>query len=90
MLSFFDGSNGKPVLNMLEIISENYEGDEKTHIDKDGDEIVNWYRALLVGRNACGFDTWVVLNALVKEIPDLKREKPLGHWYRYHSVVVWK
>ena len=60
-------------MNMLKYISENYEGDERTYIDKDGDEIVSSYRLLLVAHNSSGFDSWVVLNSLIKEITtDLK------------------
>ena len=57
---------------MLKYISENYEGDERTYIDKDGDELVSSYRILLVAHISSGFDSWVVLNSLVKEITDLK------------------
>ena len=64
--------NGNCIMNMLKYISENYEGDEKTYIDKDGDEIISSYRLLLVAHNSSGFDSWVVLNSLVKEITDLK------------------
>ena len=71
-VTVFDASNGNPVINMLKYISKNYEGDERTYIDKDGDEIVSSYRLLLVAHNSCGFDSWVVLNSLVKEITDLK------------------
>ena len=59
-------------MNMLKYISENYDGDERTFIDKDGDEIVSSYRLLLVAHNSSGFDSWVVLNSLVKEITELK------------------
>ena len=57
---------------MLKYISKNYEGDEKTYIDRDGDEIVSSYRLLLVAHNSSGFDSWVVLNSLVKDITELK------------------
>ena len=68
----FDGSNGSLVIRLLTFISENYEGDGRTYIDKDGDEIVSSYRLLLVAHNSCGFDSWVVFNSLVEEITDLK------------------
>ena len=71
-VTVFDASNGNCVMNMLKYISENYEGDERTYIDKDGDEIVSSYRLLLVAYNSSGFDSWVVLNSLIKEITDLK------------------
>ena len=48
----FDGSNENLVMNMLKYISDNYEGDERNYIDKDGDEIVGSYRHLLVAHNA--------------------------------------
>ena len=51
--------------------SENYEGDERTFIDK-GDEIVSWYRIFLLAHNGSGFDSWVVLNSLDEELKDLK------------------
>ena len=68
----FDDCNGNPVMNMLKYISKGYEGDERTEIDKDGDELVNSYRLLLVAHNSSGFDSWVVLNSLVKEKTALK------------------
>ena len=57
---------------MLKNTSKNYEGDEKTYIDRDGDEIVSSYRLLLVAHNSSGFDSWIVLNSLVKDITELK------------------
>ena len=71
-VTVFDASNGNCFMNMLKYISENYEGDERTYSDKDGDEISSSYRLLLVAHNSSGFDSWVVLNSLVKEITDLK------------------
>ena len=71
-VAVFDASNENPVMNMLKYISKNYEGDERTYVDKDGDEVVSSYRLLLVAHNSSGFDSWVVLNSLVKEITDLK------------------
>ena len=68
----FDASNGNCIMNMLKHISENYEGGERTYIDKDGDEIISSYRLLLVARNSSGFDSWVVLNSLTQDITDLK------------------
>ena len=68
----FDGSNGNPVMNMPNYISEKYDGDERTYIDKDGDEIVSSYGLFLVAHNASGFDSWVVINSLAKETLDLK------------------
>ena len=71
-VTVFDATNGNCVMDMLKYISENYEGDERTYIDKDGDEIVSSCRLLLVAHNSSGFDSWVVLNSLIKEITDLK------------------
>ena len=68
-------SNGNPVMNMLKYISENYDGNERTYIDKDEDEIVSSYRHLLVAHNSSGFDSWVVLNSLVKEKTESKSLK---------------
>ena len=68
----FDASNGSCVMNMLKYISENYDGDKRTYIDKDGDEIISSYRLLLVAHNSSGFDSWVVLNSLLKDITELK------------------
>ena len=59
-------------MNMFKNISENYEGDERTYIDKDGDEKISSYRLLLVAHNSSGFDSWVVLNSLIKDITELK------------------
>ena len=57
---------------MLNYVSETYEGDERTYIDKNGDEIVHSYRLLLVAQNSSCFDSWIVLNLVVKEITELK------------------
>ena len=59
-------------MNMLKYTSEIYEGDKKTYIDKDGDEIVSSYRLLMVAHKISGFDSWVVLYSLVKGITELK------------------
>ena len=40
-VTVFDASNGNCVMEMLKYISENYDGDERTYIDKDGDEIIS-------------------------------------------------
>ena len=61
-MTVFDRFNANPVMNMLKYISENY----------DGDEILRSYRLLLVAHNSSGFDSWVVLNSLVKEITEIK------------------
>ena len=71
-VTVFDVSNGSTVMSMLKYISDNYEGDERTFIDKDGDETVSSYRLLFVAHNSSGFDSCVVLNSLVKEIREKK------------------
>ena len=71
-VNVFDSSNRNCIMNMLKYISESYDGDERTFIDKDGDEIISSYRLLLVAHNSSGFDSWVVINSLVKEITNLK------------------
>ena len=71
----FDKSFGNPVMDILEIFSQNYEGDERTYIDNEGDEIVSSCRNLLLAQNLSGFDGWVVLTSLDKEIKDLKIER---------------
>ena len=40
-VTVFDASNGNCIMSMLKYISENYDGDERTYIDRDGDEIVS-------------------------------------------------
>ena len=35
-----------------------YEGDEKTSIDKRGDEIVSSYRILFLAHNDSAFESW--------------------------------
>ena len=47
----------KPFMNMNKYVSENYEGDERNYIDKNGVEIVSSYRLLLVAHNFSGFDS---------------------------------
>ena len=71
-VTVFDASSGNFVMDMLKYNSENYDGDERTYIDREGDEIVSSYRLSLVAHNSNEFDSWVVLNSLVKEITELK------------------
>ena len=71
-VTVFDRSNGNTVMKVLKYISEYYEGDERTYIDKHRDEIVSSYRQLLVAHNSSGFESWDVLNSLVREITELK------------------
>ena len=51
-VTVFDASNGNCIMNMLEYISKNYDGDERIYIDKDGDEIISSCRLLLVAHNS--------------------------------------
>ena len=55
-------------MKMLEQISENYEGDYRLYIEKDGDERVSSYRILLLAHNSSSFDSWVVFNSLDQKI----------------------
>ena len=71
-VTVFDGSNTNPVMIMLTYVSANYEGDDRTCFDEDGDEIVSSYRSSLVAINASGFDSWVALSFLVKQITEVK------------------
>ena len=57
---------------MLKYFSENYEGDERTYIDKGCEEIVSSYRCLILTYNSSGFDSWLVSISLDKKIEDLK------------------
>ena len=63
----FDKPSGNPVIIMIKSKSGNYEGDERTYIDKDGDEIVRAYRCLILAQSSSGYDSWVVLKSLDKE-----------------------
>ena len=45
-------------MNMLKFITENYKGDERTCIDKDGDEVVSSYRLLSVAHSSSRFESW--------------------------------
>ena len=65
-------------MNMLKLNSENYEGDERRCINKDGEEIFSSYKLLLVAHNSNGIDIWVVLNSLVEEIREFKVIKTAG------------
>ena len=60
------------LMNMPKYFSENYGGDGRTFIDKEGNEKVSSYRLLLAAHNSSAFDSWVVLNALAREITDIK------------------
>ena len=63
---------------MHKYFSENYEGDERNYIDKNGDEIGSLYRNLLLAHNSSGLHSWVVLNSLVKELTESKSVKTGG------------
>ena len=60
---------------MLRFLSENYERDERTYVDKDGDAVDNSYRLLLVAHNDCDFDVCFELESSVNEITGLKNIK---------------
>ena len=53
----FDGCDGNPVMSMLKKFSKDYEGDKRTYIKRDGDELVSSYRPLLIVHNAKDFDS---------------------------------
>ena len=86
----FDGYNANTVMNVLKYISQCYEGDERTYIDKDGDEIVSSYRLSLVAHDSSGFDSWVVLNSLAKEKTELKNIKNARALFSLSFVLVLK
>ena len=67
-----DKSCGNPVMNMPQNILKNYEGDERTYIDRERDEMVSSYKILLLANKASGFYSWVVFNSLDKEVEHLK------------------
>ena len=71
LLSFFDEFLGNSGMNLLKFNSENLEADERINIVKHGKEIISSYGLLLVGHIANRFDSWVVLNSLVKTKTDL-------------------
>ena len=71
-VTVFDGSNGNPVMNLPNYVSEKIDGEERTFFDKDGDEISSSYGLFSVTLDSSGFDSWVVLNSLVNEITELK------------------
>ena len=77
-------------MNMLKYIQENYEGVERRYIDEYEDEIVSSYRLLMVGHNACGFYSWVVLSSSVKGITVLKNLKAAQGHFIYRSGVELK
>ena len=53
------------------------ERDERTYIDKEGDEIVSSYRIFLLAQNACGFNSGVALKPLDKETTEKKNRLQL-------------
>ena len=68
----FNESCGNPVIQMLENISENYEGDESTYIDQEGDGRVSSHTILFLAHNASELISWVLLKSLDKEVEDSK------------------
>ena len=56
-VTVFYGSNGNTVFNMLNFISENYEGYGRTYIDKHRDEIFSSYGLSLIEHKSSGFDS---------------------------------
>ena len=67
-----DKSGGNHITNMPENISKNSKGDEKSYLDKEGDEIVTSCKILFLSHNDIDFDSWLVLNLLENEIRDFK------------------
>ena len=62
-------------MKMPKCFSENYTSDERTFIDKRGDEVHSSYRIILTAHNSSGFDNWVVLNSFDKEITIIKKKQ---------------
>ena len=63
---------------MLKCFSENCQGDERTYIDKEGNEIINSWRILFLAHSSCGFDNRVVLKSLANELNVLKTIRTAG------------
>ena len=51
---------------MIEYINKNYTGDKIIHKNKSGANIVKSYKITLLAHNASGFDSYIVLNNLLK------------------------
>ena len=64
----FNKTSGNAVMNVPKCISEKYNGEEGTYIDKDWDKTVSSYESLLLADNSGGFESWVVLISLDKEV----------------------
>ena len=79
-LIVFDKSKENPVINIIEYFLVNYERDENTNIDRNGDDRITSYRLLILAHNASGFDIWVILNSLLREKTGLKIIKMGKGW----------
>ena len=62
----FKAYNGNPVVQMIEYINKNYTGDKIIHRNKSGANIVKSYRITLVAHNSSAFDSYIILNNLLK------------------------
>ena len=62
----FKAYDGNPVVQMVEYINKNYTGDKIIHRNKSGVNIVKSYRTTLVAHNSSGFDSYIILNNLLK------------------------
>ena len=62
----FKAYNGNPVTQMIEYINKNYTGDKIIHRNKSGANIVKSNKITLVAHNSSGFDSYIILNNLLK------------------------
>ena len=68
----FNAFNGNPFMQMVRYLNENYEGDRVFHTDKCRTNIVKSYNITLIAHNASGFDRYLVIYNLDKNITSLK------------------
>ena len=63
----FERAKNNPVQDMINYITANYKGKLKYFRDKNGEFKISSFRYQLIGNNASGLDTAIVLNSLTKE-----------------------
>ena len=68
----FKKTNGNAIINLIKFFSENYEGDERFYVDKEGDEVLSSYRKILLAQNKSWFQSLVELNSSNRQIEDIK------------------
>ena len=62
-------------MQMIDFINKSFTGDNTIHKNKSGANIVKAYKIFLIAHNGSGFDLYIVMNNLDKNMTSLKKDK---------------